>query len=105
MSEYINFPLFFLGANSSDGFVSRFESAYSPDGRWRCYIIKGGPGTGKSTFIRRIISAMAEQGEKIEIIPCSSDPSSLDAAIFPDKKIAVFDGTAPHVWSAITHKN
>lgn len=29
-------------------------------------------------------------------IPCSSDVSSLDGVIIPEKAVAVFDGTAPH---------
>ncbi len=35
--------------------------------------------------------------ENIEYILCSSDPHSLDAVLFHDLKIAIADGTSPHV--------
>ena len=98
MSEHINSPLFFLGANSAHGFVSYFKDVYDPLDSWQSYIIKGGPGTGKSSLIRRVISEMAKNKQNVEIVPCSSDPASLDAAVFPDIKACIMDGTAPHAW-------
>ena len=47
---------YFLAANSCEGFYSVFDKAYLPDGEWRAYIIKGGPGTGKSSFMKRFAS-------------------------------------------------
>ena len=44
----------FLGANSPRGFVSLFEELYNPYLDCRAFVIKGGPGTGKSTLIRCI---------------------------------------------------
>ncbi len=87
---------YFLAANSSSGFVSCFENCYSAKEGWRNYIIKGGPGTGKSSFMKYIVKRADEKGIKAEQVPCSSDPHSLDAVIFPDKKIIIMDGTAPH---------
>ena len=52
----------FLGANSSAGFLSRFSSLYQPDGDWFAYIIKGGPGTGKSSFMKKAAAALEEEG-------------------------------------------
>lgn len=86
---------FFLGANAPSGFVSHFDKLYDPENGWRCYIIKGGPGTGKSGLIKKIIQLTSELNH--EIIYCSSDPDSLDGVIFPDKKISIADGTSPHV--------
>ena len=37
---------YFLATNSCEGFYSEFDNSYLPDGEWRAYIIKGGPGTG-----------------------------------------------------------
>ena len=88
---------FFLGANSSEGFVSHFGDSYNPFDGWKAYIIKGGPGTGKSSFMKFLVAKANDKNIKTELFPCSSDPESLDAVIFPDKKIAVMDGTAPHV--------
>ena len=89
--------LFFLGANTPEGFYSLFSELYSPEDGWRLYIIKGGPGTGKSTLMKRIASAADRRGLFCERICCSSDPESLDAVIIPSLKISIADGTPPHV--------
>lgn len=88
---------FFLGANSPTGFRSMFTESYSADEGWQVYIIKGGPGTGKSTLMRRIADLAVEQGVFAQRIHCSSDPDSLDAVILPHLRRAIYDGTAPHV--------
>ena len=87
---------FFLGANSAQGFVSRFDQLGDPQDGWRCTIIKGGPGTGKSSSMKRLAAAMAPRCRYIEEIYCSSDLDSLDGVIFPDHKLSVADGTPPH---------
>ncbi len=87
----------FLGANSAVGFCSFFADSYSADLGWRAYIIKGGPGTGKSSMMKALAAHFAEKGERVELCPCSSDPDSLDAAIFHDRKTVIMDGTAPHI--------
>ena len=94
-------PAFFLGANSSSGFVSRFDHLYSPDEGWFAYILKGGPGTGKSTLMKRAAHDFDELGTAVELIHCSSDPESLDAVIFPQLKACIVDGTAPHTLDPI----
>lgn len=87
---------FLLGANTPQGFVSRFDQLVNPDAGWRTYIIKGGPGSGKSTLMRKVADAFADD-PGLELIPCSSDLDSLDAVIVPGKKFAIADGTSPHV--------
>ena len=87
---------FFLAANSCEGFVSRFDEDFK-GGRGKAYIIKGGPGTGKSSFLRYIAARSQDLGERIILCPCSSDPNSLDAVILPDREIILLDGTSPHV--------
>lgn len=93
-----NKPLinFFLAANSADGFYSKFADNYSVND-WLAYIIKGGPGTGKSSIMRRFAKTAATLNKKALLCPCSSDPDSLDAVILPDDKIIILDGTAPHI--------
>ena len=88
---------YFLGANTPRGFCSLFEQSYSPSDGWRVFIIKGGPGTGKSTLMNAVAASAAETGIFTERIHCSSDPASLDAVILPSLRRAIFDGTAPHV--------
>ena len=50
----IGYPKYLLGANSCEGFVSYFADNYDALSDWRAYIIKGGPGTGKSSFMKYI---------------------------------------------------
>ncbi|MBQ3150251.1 MAG: hypothetical protein IJB86_03290 [Clostridia bacterium] len=88
---------FFLGANTPFGFHSLFSELYDPHDGWRAYIIKGGPGTGKSTMMKRIADLCEKEGVMCEKVHCASDPESLDALIFDGKKISIVDGTAPHV--------
>ena len=87
---------FFLGANSEEGFFSLYDQLLG--GRLDdLMILKGGPGCGKSTFMRRVGAAMERAGERIVYINCSGDPDSLDGAIFLDRNAAIVDGTSPHV--------
>ena len=86
---------FFLAANSGRGFVSCYED-FPGEGVF-LHIIKGGPGTGKSGFMRRIRDAAAARGLDTESILCSGDPDSLDAVCIPALAQAWVDGTAPHV--------
>ena len=88
---------FFLAANSPRGFVSFFDELYNPYTDRQPYIIKGGPGTGKSTLMKKIASALSASGKSTEEIYCSSDPKSLDGLICPDISFAIGDGTSPHV--------
>ena len=96
-SELSAAPKFFLGANSPCGFVSRFEDSFRCDGHWHTYIIKGGPGTGKSTLMKRVADYFIKKGARRILCPCSSDPASLDGVIFPDMAVTILDGTFPHV--------
>lgn len=88
---------FFLGANSCEGFISAFGDSYKPADGWHAYIIKGGPGTGKSSFMKHLVVHAEKLGEEVILCPCSSDPASLDGAILPGRKTVILDGTAPHV--------
>ncbi|MCR5575961.1 MAG: hypothetical protein K6F56_03010 [Oscillospiraceae bacterium] len=86
---------FFLAANSGRGFASCYED-FPGEGVF-LHIIKGGPGTGKSGFMRRIRDAAATRGFDTETVLCSGDPDSLDALCIPTLGQAWVDGTAPHV--------
>lgn len=90
---------FFAGANTSEGFVADYGELLSEDTFEKIYIIKGGSGTGKSTLIRKCAKTGENCHANITYILCSSDPDSLDGIIIEKdgKKIAVIDGTAPHV--------
>lgn len=89
--------IFFLGSHTADGFTSYFRNCYNPRGGGRTYILKGGPGTGKSSLMKKAAAAARDKGLEVVFCPCSSDPDSLDAVLFPDIKTVILDGTAPHV--------
>ena len=94
---------FFLGANSEEGFFSLYDQLLG--GRLDdLMILKGGPGCGKSTFMRRMGAAMERAGERVVYINCSGDPDSLDAAIFLDRNAAIVDGTSPHGTAPLGHR-
>lgn len=85
---------FFLAANSGQGFVSLYDGF--PDSPQFLHIIKGGPGTGKSGFMKRIRDAARARGLDTVSILCSGDPESLDGLAVPALGQAWVDGTAPH---------
>ena len=83
---------FFLGSHSPQGFRGYFDALAAQPDLW-LYLIKAGPGCGKSTMMKRL--AGAAEG-LVERIHCSSDPDSLDGVIFSSPRAAVLDATAPH---------
>ena len=91
---------YFAAANTADGFVSFYEGCFLGEDTLRMYMIKGGPGTGKSRFLGDVASAALRRGYAAEYYYCSSDPGSLDGVILshPTKgRIALADTTMPHV--------
>ena len=108
---------YFAGSNSAAGFVGKYDELLNDTVPERVFIIKGGPGTGKSTLMRVAAEKSKMAGADVEYIYCASDPSSLDGVIIksPDKSltdpppdklcndrkyygsvVAIMDGTAPH---------
>ena len=92
--DLANNPLrFFLGSSSPSGFWSTAPQLYDPFDGWRVYLLKGGAGSGKSTFLKQIAT---RAGESAELFCCGADPRSLDAVCLPLRKIVAMDATAPH---------
>lgn len=94
---------YFAAANSYNGFISFFDKVFSSENFDRVYVLKGGPGTGKSSFMKKISEALKQKCCNIEEIYCSSDPHSLDGIIAENngKRIAIIDGTSPHERDAV----
>lgn len=86
---------YFLGANSKDGFASLYGCFCRAEGDYLS-VIKGGPGTGKSGFMRAIARAAEARGLDAEYVLCSGDPDSLDGVYIPALRRGWVDGTAPH---------
>ena len=94
-----NIPKFFAGANTGNGFISFYDTIFCEDDLSGLYIIKGGPGTGKSTFMKKLGNVAATSGYNVAHYLCGSDSDSLDGIIISDTKgnrVGVIDGTPPH---------
>lgn len=87
---------FFLGANSGKGFFSLYDEFRHGENDV-LHLIKGGPGGGKSGFMRKIGKAAEEAGFDVEYILCSGDPDSLDGVYIPALHTGYADATAPHI--------
>lgn len=87
----------FASCNGYGGFRSYFDVIFNPKHYDYLVILKGGPGSGKSTFMKGLDKKF-QNGFFTERVLCSSDKSSLDGVIIKGngKSVAVIDGTAPH---------
>ncbi len=88
---------YFLGGNTPRGFYSCYDSLINLKTAENVFIIKGGPGTGKSSVMKKVAKYAEDCGIAVEKAYCSSDPDSLDAIIIPRLKLAMVDGTRPHI--------
>ncbi|MBT2756540.1 PRK06851 family protein [Mesobacillus foraminis] len=86
---------YYAGGNTARGFYSLYES--NLQGLSRLFILKGGPGTGKSSLMKKLGKEWNEKGYDIEYLHCSSDNDSIDGLIIPALQVGIVDGTAPHV--------
>ena len=85
------------GNNTPEVFFSYYNYILSQEEANRIFCIKGGPGVGKSTFMKRIGEEMLQQGHDLDFMHCSSDNNSLDGIVIRDLGIALVDGTSPHI--------
>ena len=85
----------FAGAMTPQGQVCFYKELTEDIGKR--YVVKGRPGTGKSTMTKKISSAALEKGYNVEYYHCSFDVDSIDMIIIPELDFALLDGTAPHV--------
>jgi len=86
----------FPGGNTSEGFFSYYQYLLEK-GTKRIFVIKGGPGVGKSTLMKKVGKKMLELGYDVEFHHCSSDNHSLDGIAVIPAGIVMVDGTAPHI--------
>lgn len=84
----------FFGAATSEGAFDYVENLTTELDRR--YFIKGRPGTGKSTFLKRIAESAVAAGFTAEAYHCAFDPNSLDMVILRELNLCVFDSTPPH---------
>lgn len=94
---------FFAACNSYFGFKSYFNNIFDSGEFDRIFILKGAPGSGKSTFMKRVAFEFKDHADDIEYFYCSSDTSSLDGLLVEKagKRVGIIDGTAPHERDAV----
>lgn len=86
---------YYSGGNTCLGFY-HFYPTMASENVERKIILKGGPGVGKSNFMREIGESFAALGYDLAYHWCSSDPDSLDGLVIGDL-FCLLDGTSPHV--------
>ena len=89
---------YFLGESTPQGYRTDIGRIINREDFYT-YILKGGAGTGKSTLMKKIASEFSD--DETDLYYCSSDPSSLDAVVLNKRKVAVIDGTSPHVFDPV----
>lgn len=89
-----NTEYYFAGANTEKGFVSDYSKILKD--LKKIYILKGGPGTGKSRLLSDLAVSAVAKGYHVKVYLCSFDPSSLDGVIIKENGVGMFDGTSPH---------
>lgn len=87
----------FPGGNTARGFYSFYQHILTPEDAHRFIILKGGPGVGKSTFMRKMGALLEDHSQAVEYLHCSSDPDSLDGIVCRELGFAMVDGTRPHI--------
>ena len=85
----------FPGGNTANGFYSFFDYIIPCDVN-RIFCLKGGPGVGKSSFMKKMAREFTKMGYDVELHYCSSDPSSLDGVVIKELNVVMIDATAPH---------
>ncbi len=89
---------YFLGNNTAYGFVGYYEDELKR--KDKVILLKGGPGTGKSSILKKLANEARARGFDYELWYCSGDPASLDGIYVKQLNAAVVDATAPHASGA-----
>ncbi len=88
---------FFLGSISANGFAGYYKQAVKNADCGTPILIKGGPGCGKSTILKRLAAHIENNGAYAEHIHCAGDADSLDGVITSGGMFCAVDATEPHV--------
>ncbi len=83
----------FFGAATMNGSIDYIDNLTNGLKR---YFIKGRPGTGKSTFMKKFASAACDNGFHVERYHCAFDPNSLDMVVVRELDLCLFDSISPH---------
>lgn len=58
--------------------------------------IKGYPGTGKSTLMKKVANVALSRGFDVQYVWCGLDSRGIDMVIVPELSFCIFDSTLPH---------
>ncbi len=87
--------LYFAGSYTPDGFCSEIRRLAASGGIFT-YIIKGAPGTGKSSVIRQIATEFCdEKGMTVYTSPYA--PDCPEAVYFPEMSLLIANGSEPYL--------
>jgi len=95
-----NIRRMFFGGNTADGFYSFHDNVIGQKGN-KLFILKGMPGGGKSSLMKKIGAYFIEKGYNLEFHHCPSDPESIDSILITELRVAIADGTAPHIMDPV----
>ncbi|MCC8042295.1 MAG: hypothetical protein LIO69_02020 [Oscillospiraceae bacterium] len=84
---------YFIGCSTSRGYSCAVKDMLA-DTSNTAYILKGVPGSGKSTLMKKISDSFPEKPK--QIFYCSENPDRIDALYFRDIHLLIVDGTYPH---------
>ena len=91
-----NIRRMFFGGNTTAGFYSLHNNIIN-ENRKKLYILKGMPGGGKSSLMKKIGEHLIAKNFTVEFHHCPTDPTSLDSIFIWELRTAIVDGTAPHI--------
>ena len=55
---------YYAAANGFSGFRSNFNEVFNKNSLTHLFILKGGPGTGKSTLMKKLLKHFSEENKK-----------------------------------------
>ncbi len=61
-------------------------------------LIKGIPGSGKSSFLKKFAEEAKSHGLDVRMIWCGLDANSVDGIVIPELQLSIIDATNPHVY-------
>jgi hypothetical protein len=85
----------FAGAITASGPIHHLQTVVGHASRR--YILKGEPGTGKSTIVRKVAERALCHGFNVELYHCPLDPSKVEHIVIPELGVALVSSSWPHL--------
>lgn len=88
----------FASGITPKGMVNFLETIVGP--YKKKYVITGGPGTGKSTLLKKVATAALERGYYVEMYHCPLNPEKVEHVVIPALDVALTKSIEPHTYRA-----